>query len=95
MSATIIFGTLQMSATIIFGTLQMSVPIIFGTLRNNVRLIYIFEIFFPIDDLIRYGHVALLFFKVRYQNNPYQVLKWQRHKKIRKRGKVCQFQSNI
>ena len=54
--------------------LQMSATIIFETSQNNIWLVYIIGTFFRLVVWFDYGQVVLLFFKVRYQNNCYQVL---------------------
>ena len=69
--------------------------IIFGTLQNNVWLIYIFRIFFRLVVWFYYGHAGLLFFKVEYQNNYYQILKWEIHLKIKKEGKCVNLKVNL
>ena len=53
----------------------MSTTIIFRTLQNSAWLVYVFRIFFRLVVEFYYGYVALLFFKVGYQNNYYEVVK--------------------
>ena len=67
----------------------MSTAIIFGTSQNNVWLVYIFVIFFQLLVYFHFGHVALLFFKVGYQNNCYQILKRKCLWKHEKKTKCC------
>ena len=54
---------------------RISTTIIFRPSQKNVWLVFIFGKFFQLVVYLSYGHVALLFFKIRYQNNCYQILK--------------------
>ena len=45
---------------------------IFGASQNNVWLVYTFGILLQL--MVCYGHMALLFFKVGYETNCYQLL---------------------
>ena len=65
--------------------LQMSRTIIFGT-SHNVWLVYIFRMFSQLVVSFHYGLMALLFFRVGYQNDYYQILKRKIHVKIKTEG---------